>query len=111
MSEEDKVMGYFAVYPPVDVLCDGDACIIAGTESALRKYSEFMSPSTVFDVRKTRLGEILKGISMGAFYAFDEISYNRFYPLANKYGCNLKEEVFSALETNRHFFIVGKSDS
>ena len=37
-KEKDAVIGYFAFYPPQDVLCDGDACVIAGSQSSLNKY-------------------------------------------------------------------------
>ena len=58
-------------------------------------------------IKKTRFGEIIKGIGLGAPYAFDEESYNRFYPLANKIGFNLKEEDFSEkTETGFHFVVL-----
>jgi hypothetical protein len=41
VKEKDVVIGYFAVHSPQNVLCDGDACIIAGSQSALNKYIKF----------------------------------------------------------------------
>ena len=109
-TDDSKVIGYFAVHPPQDVLCDGDACIIAGTQSLMNKYIKSLAePDTVFQKRKTRLGEILEGISRGGAYAFDKESYKAFYPLANKHGFNLKNENFSPTDTGHHFVIVGRS--
>jgi hypothetical protein len=46
-------------------------------------------------------------MKMGAPYAFDEQSYNRFYPLANRIDFNLKEEDFSdKTETGHHFIVI-----
>ena len=111
MSKDDtKVMGYFAIHLPQDVLCDGDACIIAGTESAMNRYIEAASdPNAVYQVKKTRFGDVLKGLLRGGAYAFDEESYGRFFPLANKNGFNLEEEDFPPTETGRHFVVVGRS--
>ena len=101
-----KTIGYFAIHLPEDVLCDGEACIIASTQSALNKYTKALSSDVVFQNRKTSLREILDGISMGGAYAFDEASYNLFYPLANKHGFNLKYEKFTPTETGLHFITV-----
>ena len=113
MSEDDtKVMGYFALHPPQDILCDGDACIIAGSELAMKHYIESLSePDTIFQVKKTRFEEILRGLSMRGAYAFDEESYGRFFPIANKNSFNLKAEEFPPTETGRHFVIVGRATS
>ncbi len=106
-KEKDAVIGYFAFHPPQDVLCDGDACIIAGSQSALNRYIKSLSDSGVeFQNRKTRLSEILDGLFRGGAYAFDQESYKVFYPLANKHGYHLKDEIFTETETGRHFVIV-----
>ncbi len=107
MSKLDKkTIGYFAVHLSQDVFCDGDACIIAGSQSAMHKYLEPSSERSIdFQIRKTTLGEVLEGLSMGAGYAFDEKSYNIFYPLANKSGLNLDREEFLPHDKN-HFVIV-----
>jgi hypothetical protein len=78
-----KVIGHFA-HLPNDVLCDGDACIIAGSELALRNYLSEMAPGEVgrYILKKTRFGEIMRGMHRGGAYAFDETAYSRFYPLA-----------------------------
>ena len=109
-KEKDAVIGYFAIYPPQDVLCDGDACVIAGSQSALNRYIKSLSNSGVeYQKRKTRFSEILDGLFRGGAYAFDQESYKVFYPLANKHGYHLKDEIFTATETGRHFVIVNNT--
>ena len=106
-KEKDAVIGYFAFYPPQDVLCDGDACVIAGSQSSLNKYIKSLSNSGVeFQKRKTRLSEILDGLLRGGAYAFDQESYKLFYPQANKHGYNLSDEIFTETEAGRHFVVV-----
>lgn len=105
---DSKVIGYFAFSSPTAVICEGDACVISGSEKIMRDYiaSAAQGSSQSNTIKKTRFGEIIKGMEMGAPYAFDEESYNRFYPLANKIGLDLKEEVFSATETGFHFVVI-----
>jgi len=109
VDDESKVIGYFAFVPPSEALCEGDACVIAGSESSIKEYLSSMAPDSTkqFRIKKTRFGEILQGMKRGAPYAFDETSYNRFFPIANKFGFNLKEEDFSVpTETGRHFVLI-----
>ena len=106
---DSKVIGYFAYNSPTEVICDGDACVISGSEEAMHNYLKSITSqsSTNVTIKKTRLGEITQGMKMGASYAFDELSYNRFFPLANRIGFNLKEEDFSVpTETGCHFVVV-----
>ena len=89
MAERDtKVIGYFAYLSKSEVACDEDACLIAGSQTAMRRYLSISNPKTVhrYTIKKTRFGEIMKGMSLGAAYAFDEESYSRFYPLALEVG-------------------------
>ncbi len=108
MSKHDRTtIGYLAVHSTMDVLCDGDACIIAGRQSVMHKYLEPTAQSASdFQIRKTNFGEVLEGLSRGGAYAFDEKSYNIFYPLANKSGLNLQKEQFLPTEKGNHFVIV-----
>jgi hypothetical protein len=46
-------------------------------------------------IKKTRFGEIMRGLRLGAAYCFDEEAYNRFFPLARMEGLNLGPEDFS----------------
>ena len=78
-DDDTRVVGYFAYTPPMNAVCDGDACVIAGSESAMKEYLESMTSGSLerSRIKKTRFGEILKGLQLGAAYAFDEESYNR----------------------------------
>jgi len=88
-----KVIGYFAFASPTEVVCTGetgDACVISGS---VRK--------------KTRFGEILRGLKLGAAYAFDEESYKKFYPLARQEGLLVAEANFDEMKSKGfRFFTV-----
>jgi len=106
---DSKVIGHFAFSSSMGVICDGDACVISGSEEAMRNYikSALTESSKGVTIKKTRFGEIIQGMKKGAPYAFDEQSYNRFYLLANKTGFNLKEEDFTVqTETGFHFVVI-----
>ena len=107
-AEDTKVIGYFAYASPSEVVCDGDACIIAGSEADLRTYLAELGRGLTMHhtLKKTRFGEIMRGMRLGAAYAFDETSYNRFYPLAKREGFDLGPEDFSPTATGRHFVRV-----
>ena len=96
--ENAKVVGYFAYASKTEVVCDGDACVITGSDADLRTYiSELGTLDGIsHTVKKTRFGEIMRGMSLGAAYAFDEVAYNRFYPLARREGYDFGPEDFSA---------------
>ena len=82
-----KVIGYFSYTDFGEVCCDGDACVIAGTERNMRTYINRMAKSNQKDIiKKTRFGEIINGLRQGGAYAFDEKSYNKFYDLAMANG-------------------------
>jgi len=95
MRETSKeVVGYFAIRKGTNsVLCDGDACVIGGSQKALNSYILNLAgdnPSK-YSVKKTRYGEIRQGMRMGGVYTFDKRAYNRFLPLAKADGMNLAE--------------------
>ena len=89
MRELDhKIFGYFSYRARTEaVLCHGDACIIAETEKLIESYEKDMMLDTVQNItKKTRFGEIIKGLELGAAYAFDRGAYAKFFPLAKQYG-------------------------
>ena len=92
-----KIIGYFAYISKLGVFCDGDACVISGSDSSMKEYLSKMSEDAVsaYTIKKTRLGEIMTGIKAGAAYCFDEESYNRFYPLAKEEGVECGPEDFT----------------
>ena len=88
MNRDESIIGYFAATSRGDVVCDGPACIIAGSYKTMKDYlarSRTKPPGTV-KIIKTRFGEILAGIRFGAAYAFDAESYGWFLPLAREAG-------------------------
>jgi len=103
----NKIIGYFAVHSSQQVLCDGDACVIAGGQSALNRYikSSHFSCSE-YDIRKTRLGEVLEGLLLGGAYAFDQASYDIFSRAANKQGFDFKNQQLPMTEDGNHFIVV-----
>src|SRR5258708_39727682 len=86
MAQHDqKVVGYFAYLSRMQVVCTGgDACVVSGSSSAMEAFLAELHPAgaTKATVKKTRFGEVLQGLQLGAAYAFDKESYARFYPLA-----------------------------
>ncbi len=92
-----KVIGYFAIRRGSPyILCDGDACVIAGSEELMNSYIVKLAddkPSN-YKVKKTRYGEITKGMRMRAVYTFDKKAYERFFPLAKAEGQPMVEFKF-----------------
>ena len=109
MGQDDtKVIGYFAYSSPKSVVCTGNACVISGSEGAMGEYISELGAKGRHTIRKTRFGEIMRGLNMGAAYAFDEQSYGRFLPLGRKAGLRLSDADFS--RSKKRFFTV-QSDS
>ncbi|MCF6314626.1 MAG: hypothetical protein L3J39_19415 [Verrucomicrobiales bacterium] len=97
MNTDTTVIGYFAVSKRGDVVCDGAACIIAGSYKAMKGYlekSETKPPAKV-KIIKTRLGEILSGMRRGGVYSFDEQAYGGFLPLAREKGMGFESLDFT----------------
>lgn len=90
------------------ILCDGDACIIAGSDVDLKNNISKFSTDKLENhtIKKTRFGEIMRGIRLGGAYAFDETAYNRFYPLAKHEGLELGPEDFSPTAAGWHLVRV-----
>ncbi|MBW2599342.1 MAG: hypothetical protein JRC60_04480 [Deltaproteobacteria bacterium] len=96
-SRHKKVVGYFAIQVGTpNIVCDGDACVIAGSQKALNRYIKKMIGQNISDyqIRKTRYGEILQGMRMGGVYTFDSKAYKNFLPLAKADGMPLAEFQF-----------------
>ena len=67
-ADDAKVIGHFAYTSPSEVICDGDACIIAGSETDLKTYLVSLASGYPMHhtIRKTRFGEIMRGMRLGA---------------------------------------------
>lgn len=97
MSSSRILIGYIAALQ-LDVLCDGDACIVIGSKFKFRSHLAG-NPQTrdkEYALKKAWFDDILTGIQYGAAYAFDQEAYRLFYPLAQRAGLALKREDFSA---------------
>ena len=96
MSTEKTIIGYFAFTRDGNVACDGPACIIAGSYKAMKEFLAKSRPlqAAKYKILKTTYGEIRTGMKMGAAYAFDAQSYQRFLPLAHADGINLPDADF-----------------
>ena len=93
MSDKDtKVLGYVAVkVGTIIVLCDGDSCIVAGSEKKMKEYIKSLSVdrNAKYQISEARYGHVLKAMKLGGVYSFDQESYSRFYPLAFEDGIEL----------------------
>lgn len=111
MSQNDsKVVGFFAYASKSEVVCtDGAACLITGSKQSMEKYLQEIDPTNVKNhtIKKTRFGEIVQGLKYGATYAFDEESYNCFYPLAREEGFDVQQADFQTqkMKGNRFFTV------
>lgn len=108
-DRDSKVIGYFAYVSSAEVVCTGDACVVSGSEAAMRDYVVELEQerAAMHTIRKTRFAEIMFGIRSGAAYAFDEQAYSRFCPLAREAGLHVAEADFEAAKSRGdRFFIV-----
>jgi hypothetical protein len=108
-DRDSKVVGFFAYSTPTRVVCTGRACVVAGSEEAMKRYVSELDPGNRSDhtIRKTRFGEILQGLRLGGAYAFDSESYDRFYPLARMAALKVERADFEeAHRRGDKFFTV-----
>ena len=70
-AKDTKVIGYFAYASSSEVVCDGDACVIAGSEVDLRRYlaelpagegTKYTLKKTCFELNE-KIHEFHNGIS------------------------------------------------
>ena len=94
-NKESKVLGFIAQrMGTVNLLCEEDSAIVAGSEKKMRGYIESVENKlghSAYEIKKARYGHVLKCLKLGAAYSFDEESYSRFYPLAKDEGKKLVE--------------------
>ena len=92
-----SLIGYLAAFSRYELLCEGDACIIAGSEAKLKEYLAVNNAALPkrYEIKKVRFEELLQGLRAGGAYAFDEEAYNRFYPQAQRAGLKVGPEDFS----------------
>ncbi len=89
-----EVVGYFAA-AGINALCDGDACVIAESAATMRRLISERTghgDASRYRIRQTTLGEIARGLRLGAAYAFEPAAFQRFRPLAERAGLPLGPE-------------------
>jgi hypothetical protein len=110
IKEPSKIIGYFAHTRGGEVLCDGDACVIAGSEKLLVSYMNHMEKrGEKWVTKKTRFSEILSGLQRGAAYSIDEEAHHRFFYVANLNGITVPptNDFFSVASlTGMHFMRI-----
>ena len=93
MSDRDsKVLGVVAFIPgTINMLCDGDSCIVAGSEKQMQDYIAAMSfgPKAKYRITKARYGQVVQAIRLGGAYSFDREAFSRLAPLAQQDGIDL----------------------
>lgn len=108
----DPVVGYFALHG-MEVVCDGDACVIAGTTRNLHKAIALCDPqgAITYSVRRTTASEILYCMWLfGADYALDALAYQRFLAPGQAAGLPIGPEDFSEpTPTGLHFVLLQPS--
>jgi hypothetical protein len=91
----DPLVGYVARQGS-NVVCDGDACIVAGSQAAMLSILQHHRRDPAqYMIEKAAASQILQVIELGGAYAFDEEAYARFLAPAQSAGLPLGEEDFS----------------
>lgn len=109
IKEASKVVGYFSYSSNNNVFCDGDACVIAGSEKAMEAYlQEAPSDGSRDIIKKTRFGEIIEGLRKGGAYAFDKETYTRFVQCAtcNGMDCSSWEDGLTDSPSSAQFMRI-----
>ncbi|MGK0186089.1 MAG: hypothetical protein ACI9R3_001872 [Verrucomicrobiales bacterium] len=108
MDRDANIIGYFAATKRGDVVCDGAACIIAGSYKTMKEYLAISKtkPPGKIKIIKTRFGEISSGMRRGGAYSFDAESYGRFLPLAREAGMSCDDVDFSTDEASEVKFLT-----
>lgn len=90
----DVVVGYFASCG-TSAVCDREACVIADSAATMQRLIDQRlgtGHAARYEIRKTTFGEVLRGMRLGAPYAFEPAAYQRFRPLAERAGVPLGPE-------------------
>ena len=84
----EKVIGYLARKSRSELVCDGEALIIAGSHATLKRMLArgATDPVSSYKILKARFGEVVSGMERGGVYDLDAESYARFLPLARTIG-------------------------
>ncbi len=93
MSDRDsKVLGFAASIPgTINMFCDGDSCIVAGSEKRMQDYIAAVrsDPKAKYRIIKARYGHVVQAMKLGGAYSFDREAFSRLAPLAQQDGIDL----------------------
>jgi hypothetical protein len=90
-------IGFFARCG-MQVVCDGDACVITGSSEELKRLMRLRNlREPDHTIQTTTFAEIHHGMKLGGAYCFDEVAYGRFLEPARAAGMELDDEDFSTL--------------
>lgn len=92
----NPLIGYL-VHNGVEVLCDGDGCVIAGSRHAIQAIVQRFGArfADMRTIQAAPFSDILDGLRRGAAYCFDEVAYGRFLEPGRQIGLALGDEDFS----------------
>jgi hypothetical protein len=94
-ASADPIIGYVSRHG-MNMACDGDACIVAGTREAMLAILQYHRRDPAqYLIEPARGSQILQVLTLGGAYAFDQEAYGRFLPEAQQAGLPLVEEDFS----------------
>lgn len=107
MERELVVVGYIGATRQGNVVCDGPACLVAGSYKTMKEYiaRSTSKPPGKIKISRTRFGEVFSGMRLGGVYAFDKESYARFLPLAREEGLKLEDADFTPDESDQVKFL------
>lgn len=93
---ENPLIGYLA-HNGAMVLCDGDACVIAGSRRRLQEIIQRFGTrfADMRTIQPAPFFDILDGMRRGSTYCFDEEAYGRFLEPGRRIGLALTDEDFS----------------
>jgi len=81
------------------MICDGDACIVAGSPEKMRQIVKRIDGGqggSQYTIQATGFQHLFQCMNLfGAAYCFDEEAYGRFLEPARRHGMPLTEEDFS----------------
>ena len=93
MSDKDsKVVGFVTSIPgTINMFCDGDSCIVAGSEKRMQDYLAAVSSDlkAKYRITKARYGHVVQAMKLGGAYSFDQEAFSRLAPLAQQDGIDL----------------------
>lgn len=91
-GRDSKVLGFVASIPgTINMLCDDNSCIVAGSEKRIQDYIAAMSsdPKAKYRITKARYGHVVQAMKLGGTYSFDREAFSRLAPLAQQDGIDL----------------------